>query len=164
GHTLVERRLIRRPGAWRMVHVRSLRLDVGMHAGPGRGGAWVWIFRGGLPGWLAGSGRGLRLFHRISGRAKRCLQHSKFYSPVWPRRQKAPQSCDSRGFVVQPDGLRYYSVVPRRGLEPPRLSALVPETSASTNSAIWAFIALTFKAYCVFWQHFSRKLVSNLVS
>ena len=30
-------------------------------------------------------------------------------------------------------------VVPRRGLEPPRLAALVPETSASTNSATWAF-------------------------
>src|SRR6478736_5834554 len=30
------------------------------------------------------------------------------------------------------------SVVPRRGLEPPRLAALVPETSASTNSATWA--------------------------
>src|SRR6185312_13231554 len=30
------------------------------------------------------------------------------------------------------------SLVPRRGLEPPRLAALVPETSASTNSATWA--------------------------
>ena len=33
---------------------------------------------------------------------------------------------------------RLYFVVPRRGLEPPRLAALVPETSASTNSATWA--------------------------
>src|SRR5215471_13481365 len=30
------------------------------------------------------------------------------------------------------------ALVPRRGLEPPRLAALVPETSASTNSATWA--------------------------
>ncbi len=32
-----------------------------------------------------------------------------------------------------------YDLVPRKGLEPPRLAALAPEASASTNSAIWAF-------------------------
>ena len=29
-------------------------------------------------------------------------------------------------------------MVPRRGLEPPRIAPLIPETSASTSSATWA--------------------------
>ena len=33
----------------------------------------------------------------------------------------------------------YDLLVPRKGLEPPRCYSLVPETSASTNSATWAF-------------------------
>jgi uncharacterized protein YbjT (DUF2867 family) len=37
-------------------------------------------------------------------------------------------------------------MVPRRGLEPPRLAALVPETSASTNSATWACAANRYGA------------------
>ena len=41
---------------------------------------------------------------------------------------------------LKPSGVRgnLMSLVPKRGLEPPRLAALVPETSASTNSATWA--------------------------
>jgi hypothetical protein len=34
--------------------------------------------------------------------------------------------------------MRLAKLVPRKGLEPSRLAALVPETSASTNSATWA--------------------------
>jgi hypothetical protein len=41
-----------------------------------------------------------------------------------------------------PEGERFEKylekMVPRKGLEPPRLAALAPEASASTNFATWA--------------------------
>ena len=48
---------------------------------------------------------------------------------VWP--EKAKSRLESDGFA--------HVMVPRKGLEPPRSYSLVPETSASTNSATWAF-------------------------
>ena len=58
-------------------------------------------------------------------------------------KQKPRASFDIRGLQPcdQPSAnavLTYMRVVPRRGLEPPHLSAHGPEPCASTNSATWA--------------------------
>jgi hypothetical protein len=44
----------------------------------------------------------------------------------------------SGGFFFHLDNQYLKALVPRRGLEPPRFASLIPETSASTNSAIRA--------------------------
>ena len=64
--------------------------------------------------------------------AYRCDSDSKIANRVF---NSLSQYADSR--FPRDTGM----VVPRRGLEPPRLSALRPEPSASTNSATWAQVA-----------------------
>ena len=52
--------------------------------------------------------------------------------------KKATGLFQTSGFFVCSLSSYLLTLVPKRGLEPPRLAALVPETSASTNSATWA--------------------------
>ena len=44
-------------------------------------------------------------------------------------------------FVSRP----YYIYVPRRGLEPPRVSPHAPQAGQSTNFCTWAFICISYK-------------------
>ena len=64
---------------------------------------------------------------------------SRCRSPPRPCRRRGPADRrDAGGWSLRSTRLRNALLVPRKGLEPSRLAALVPETSASTNSATWA--------------------------
>jgi hypothetical protein len=67
--------------------------------------------------------------------------------PEVTARQKTPgqqKTSQKRGLEFRPWMLPDCTMVPKRGLEPPRFYPPVPETGASTNSATWAIRARIF--------------------
>ena len=105
-------------------------------------------------------GRTLRIHAPVGGMVEGLRKGTRKIEPDWLRscrdagmhwdaaeqqktsgQQKTPQK---RGLKFRPWMLPDCTMVPKRGLEPPRFYPPVPETGASTNSATWAIRARIF--------------------
>ena len=77
-------------------------------------------------------------FNGLRGSRRNRARPAHGIAPAGDHRAPASRTGPTAAIESSGHGGRRPKMVPRRGLEPPRLAALVPETSASTNSATWA--------------------------